>query len=82
MIVMPAFAEGDQSQKSIVSTGILGVESAGTVHMIKRIDRHRAVKQDDGGNKKSPDEQLRTAGGETGGVSLEKAPNNKKANCQ
>lgn len=66
VIVVPAFAEGNESEQEIVAAIILGLESPRAPQMGQGIDRERAVPQEDGRKHESPHEHSEAADGEHG----------------
>ena len=58
MIIVPAFAEGDEREDETVAAGVIGFVSALAQQMRERIDARSRVKQNRGADEKSPDEQL------------------------
>jgi len=57
MIVVPAFAEGDEREQPVVLAGVVCRETAVAENVRKRIDGERAVPEEDGAQEKAPDEQ-------------------------
>src|SRR5258706_7919163 len=55
MIVVPAFAEGDQGEQPVVLAGVGGREAALAKDVGERIDGERAVPEEDGAQEKAPD---------------------------
>ena len=55
VIVVPSFAEGDQSQEQIVPTIIRCIEPLVTPDMGERVHKKGSMQQDDGADEKPPD---------------------------
>jgi hypothetical protein len=58
MVVMPAFAEGDQREQKIVSAVVFGFESPGSPEVSEGIYRERAMPEHNSGQHESPHEDL------------------------
>jgi hypothetical protein len=57
VIVVPAFAEGDQREQPVVFAGVGGGKAALAEDVRKRIDGECAMPQENGAEEKAPDEQ-------------------------
>src|ERR1700757_184071 len=57
MIVVPAFAEGDEGEEPVVFAGVGGRKAALAEDVGERIDGEGAVPEQDGAEEKAPDEQ-------------------------
>src|SRR5258708_29389435 len=55
MIVVPAFAEGDQGEQPVVLAGVGGPETGSSENVRERIDGEGAVPEEDGAEEKTPD---------------------------
>ena len=82
VIVVPAFAHGDKCQPDVIAAVVLGGKAAATKKVGERIDGTGAVKQDDGGNKKTPYEHLPTAGPRLGKAAAAILPQGVHRHCQ
>src|SRR5271169_5528552 len=57
MIVVPAFAEGDESEEPVVFAGVRGGETALAEDVRQRVDGEGAVPQESGAEEEAPEEQ-------------------------
>ncbi len=67
MIVVPAFAQGDEGQQEAVAAVVIGLEASFSEEMGQGVDGGGGVEQRGGADEESPDEQLpavRAEGGE------------------
>ena len=64
VIIVPAFAEGDQGEKEVIARVVTGVEAAFSPDMCEGIDEQGAMEQDGSGDKERPDEELPHRGAE------------------
>ena len=62
MIVVPALTHCQDGSPDVIAAVIRHVVPARTEHMIDGVDRKCGMAAHNGGNKKPPDEELRTAG--------------------
>lgn len=58
MIVVPAFAEGEERQPKIIAALVAGVVAFAAEEMRQRIDARGGVKQHSGAQNESPNEEL------------------------
>ena|ERR1700730_4689818 len=56
MVIVPAFAEGQQGEEPVVLAGVGGLIATRAEQMRKRIDGEGVVPQEDGAQAESPDE--------------------------
>lgn len=56
MVVVPAFAEGDQGEEEVVAAVVCGVVAAAAVHVGERVDGEGGVPDEDGTPEESDDE--------------------------
>src|SRR5690606_31074203 len=78
VIIMPAFAQGDEGQEEAVAAFIVGDEPFSAEDMSQGIDRASAMEKYCRADKKSPDDQLPGICAQPGGESLEGGPKRKE----
>ncbi len=61
VIVVPAFAEGDEREEPVVAARVCGGESSFTKHMSKGIDREDTVVEENRRQEKADEQRTRTA---------------------
>ena len=71
VVVVPAFAEGDEGKPEIVATLVGGFEALFAPDVGEAVDEKSAVEEEDGADEKAPDEKLTAVGAEPGGVFFE-----------
>ena len=71
VVVVPAFAEGDESEDKAVAGIVVGLEATFAHEVGHRVDASGAVEEDGGADEETPDEQLRAVGAQAGGVGFE-----------
>ena len=60
MVVVPAFAQGDQREPEVVAALVAGVVTLGAEQMRQGIDARRGMKQHGGAKDETPNEELQS----------------------
>lgn len=82
VIVMPAFAEGYESQQKTVSTVIGGFKSLLSEEMCERVDAGGSMEKKRGADEKAPHEQLAGGDSQRGDGAFQNSAEDKKRESQ
>ena len=70
VVVVPAFAQGDEGEPEVVAALVGGFEALIAPDVGEAVDEEGAVQEEDGADKEAPDEELPAIGAEAGGEFL------------